>query len=184
MEKQGEYRATVYTTNGDINRKRECLNLLKQCYPQETVVKNCMRGGVMYAAMKNDLKTTARIVVLSVNKKKLLNISYSIYSEDECPTHYTKCYDEVLNCLTDTDLENALKWRSLCREFNRLSREAIRLDSLPIGTKIIVNWNFGTRVLTKTLKKPLVKPIWYDGYYRYDPISILKNGYELENISR
>ena len=184
MEKQGEYRATKYTKKGDVNRKQECLNLLKSCYPQERIVKNCMRGGVMYAAMRNDFKTIARIVVLSVNRKKLFNVFYFIYSEDECPTQYIKCYDEVLNCLSDTTTSNASKWRSLCREYNHLSREVEQLHSLPIGTKIIVNWNFGTRVLTKTLKKPLVKPIWYDGYYRYDPISILKNGYELENISR
>lgn len=178
--KKEKYRAEFYNKNGDINRKKECIKIIKMVLPEGIIIGSSMRGGVMYAAVKINTEVNAIVIVTSINKKELMNFSYRLYFEWECPDYYM-CYDSILNLLSETDDANALKWRGKCRELNSLSRRIINLQNLPIGSKIEVNWNNEQRILTKTIVAPLRKPIWYDGYYRYNPISIEKNGYKIIN---
>lgn len=178
MKSNGKYRAEFYFKNGVIDRRRECLKILSNTLPDSKLISYSMRGGVMYVAVEMNGKIGAVVIVTSVRKKELMNFQYTLYHENDLPVYFN-CDNSLLELLDETENENAKVWRQRCRELNQLKREVLALDMLPVGTKISVKWNGGIRELTKSIVPPLKTPIWYDGYFKYDSISVQRKGYTI-----
>ena len=188
------YRATEYKANGDIDRKKEVekgfdLNCCE-------VVKGIMIGSTYYGAIRKlteivngetvrlpeDKQYIFGVVALTtVNKREYYNIAYKHMSEDEGPTYSYDCPESILNLLTETDNEYALRWREKCRK--KLEEKKIKqasqkkLKDLPDGTAIefVSNANYGNGSVRKgdtvTLRKrtlysngKLVSRWWFNRY--------------------
>ena len=178
MSIKGKYRSEFYDKNGDINRKKECIKIINHAFENIKLIDFYMKGGVMYAALKQDNQINGIVVTTSVRKKELLNFSYELFLESEFPHHFD-CPDFILNQLTITNNEESNKWRGKCKQVNNFKYIKKSLDALPVGTEIMTVWNFSTIKLVKTIVPPLKKPIWYDGSFRYDPMLISEHGYDI-----
>ena len=175
------YHAKNYDSNGRVNRNKECKKIISEAIPSESIVKFQMAGSVGYAVLKNyQGRRGAVIVPTSINRSDWNNFKFRIFSENDNPEK-AQCPDELLNCLTETEDFCAIEWRKRCRSWNHLKRGAWSINQLPVGTRILANWNGGVVELTKTMAKQMKRPIWYDGYYQYDPIKIQENGYRILN---
>lgn len=81
-----------------------------------TVLKSAMVGSVYYAAIRNN--QTGEVwaaVCLTTNSKKDAEFCYKDMDETAGPVE-SKCPAGILNLLTPTNNEYALKWRDRCRE--------------------------------------------------------------------
>ena len=169
------YHASCYKKNGNIDRKAEVeksFNL--DCCE---VVKGTMVGSTYYGAIRKltevangetiklpeDKQYVFGIVVLtSVNKDDYYNFSYKDMSEDMGP-YYFDCPEGILNLLTETDNEHALKWRESCRNKlldNRIRKTSISmLKKFPLGTTIefIADNDYGDGIIKKGDKVRLTK---------------------------
>lgn len=133
--------ATNYK-NGKIDRKAEIDNLLNYNNEKikDTVLKSSMVGKVYYAAVERLNKDTgirevwAAIFLTATNQKDYFNFSYKDMDET-CGPYYYDCPKGILDLLTETENECALKWRKACRE-NAKRKKASWLKNLPIGSKI------------------------------------------------
>lgn len=54
-------------------------------------------------------------------RKEYHNFGYKIIDENACP-YYFKCPKSILDLLTETQNENALKWRERCREYAMMTK--------------------------------------------------------------
>lgn len=123
-----EYRAS-YFKSGKIDRKAECDAYFLEGHNRGhfDVLKSVVIGSVYYAAIKNrmrylgesdsyepidDGKVWCAIFLTSISGN---NFSYKDMDETMIPCYYD-CPESILKLLSDTNNENALEYRRLCRE--------------------------------------------------------------------
>jgi hypothetical protein len=181
-------------TNDDINinNATEVKNTLKKEIENEghRLIRFSKEGKVAYAAVQNDDKISAYIYCLDKNNEKF---RFKKISEDSHPliNYFFHCSPQVLDALTPTTDENALKWRESCRK----KIEEKRLLNKPFGVLKIKNFKLSNGVtydyvmLNKTGKKTLFAFNTDENNFIKDtaPISatvlnIQKKGYDLTPI--
>lgn len=153
-------RASFYKTNGTINRKKECDNLLKEQLEKKYVlIESQMVGTTYYSAIRN-IETnviSATIILTMSNLREYDNFQYKVIDENMGPVE-AKCPQRIIQLLTPTDDEITNKWRKKCREYN----EKPKLSNLPIGTVIeFITGNGETRRLVKRAPAYQFKNSWW-----------------------
>lgn len=144
--------------NININNATEVKNTLKKEIENEghRLIRFSKEGKVAYAAVQDDDKISAYIYCLDKNNEKF---RFKKISEDSHPliNYFFHCSPQVLDALTPTTDENALKWRESCRK----KIEEKRLLNKPFGVLKIKNFKLSNGVtydyvmLNKTGKKTL-----------------------------
>lgn len=171
------YHANEYK-HGTIDRKAECDKLYN--WEDEThicrVLKSRMIGSTYYAAVERTEKGngfTSVIAVITLTKvdiKDWFNFSYKCMDETFEPFYYD-CPKSIINLLTPTENEHAIKWRKKCRE----KLEEIKLKDLPVGT--IIKWKVNGEeiIVTKNAPNFQFKKCWYGtDYGTYVPVTRIK----------
>ena len=201
-----EYRAS-YFKSGKVDRKAECDAYFLEGHNRGhfDVLKSVVIGSVYYAAIKNrmrylgesdsyepidDGKVWCAIFLTSISGN---NFSYKDMDETMIPCYYD-CPESILKLLSDTNNENALEYRRLCRE-KKKEKKKRSLSALPVGT--VLKWKIGEteRVAYKheaayQFKRPFWMAMDDSRYYKKTQISnnweILEenNGEILCNSSR
>lgn len=147
-------KAIYFKENGDIDRKRECDRFLEEHLDHERyrIVHASMYCNVYYVAVAETKRmisengidqyqtipeeqqdVTAIIIATKTESKELIFMNYE--KESDTPI-CIDCPNSILRLLTDTEDENALKWRELCHKNLKDKRKLLRLDGLPEGTRI------------------------------------------------
>ena len=189
------YHATHYDRKGNIDRKAECDGYFEEGLNtgHYKVVKSAMHGSTYYGAVKPLIRYTGRdendnptyeplpeeeqnksvfavVFLTSVDKKDYFNFSYKDMSETMGPFYYD-CPKSVLDVLSPTDNEDALKWRAKCRERIEKKKDSNSLSKLPVGSKIrFYRGNGETGITMVLVKHPAAyqfkRPFWYwpDGH--------------------
>lgn len=161
-----EYHAKFYKPNGQVDRKAEMDNL----YTWETqntkvsVVKSRMVGSTYYAAVKIEqegepIQIIGAVALTSgINRRDpYFNFGYK-GMEETCRPYYYDCPKAILDLLTPTDNEWALKWRQKCRE----KQQKPKLSDLPVGTIIrYTNYNGDVIRLEKMAPNYQFKRCWW-----------------------
>lgn len=153
------YHATHYK-KGNIDRKAEC-----DAYWEEglnrghfEVVKSTIKGSVYYAAVKplkkcigknekgeyqytdiplSEQKIFGVVFLTSTDSKDYYNFSYKDMDETVGPCYYD-CPKSILDILSPTDSEYAIKWREKCYEQIEKNKNPDALNNLPEDTIIEV----------------------------------------------
>ena len=145
------YHATHYI-GAKIDVKAECDSIfLQNEYMKERyeLIQSAVHTKYYYAAVRivKDYDEYGKLVPIPVNKQPIIgviiltaqkiyryeNFKYETYTEfDNPPSYY--CPMGILNLLSETDDEEANKWREKCRERRQEIYHALR--DFPIGTKI------------------------------------------------
>lgn len=158
--------ATFYKSNGQVDRKAECDNLLNwedENRKTETL-KSQMVGSVYYAAVKRTDKKNGNFevtaAVILTHGKDRRNPYFNFGYKDMCETsgpYDCKCPKAILDLLTPTDSERAKEWRERC--WKNLKKKS--LSKLPVGTEIRFDY-FGREVyLTKMAPNYQFKRTWW-----------------------
>lgn len=144
----------IWSNNGNIDRKATLDNEFKGWENSNGAktenIKSTMRGTTYYSAMKTtqangDFEIWALIVLTSVKNNMFY---YKEMDETEIPYNYD-CPASILNLLTETDNENANKWRNMCKEAKEAKKNSW-LKKLPIGGKILyTTYNGEKKLLVK-----------------------------------
>lgn len=135
------YQAEFYKKDGKIDFKAECDGLFNH-WGVFKVEKSCMRGNVYYAAIRhigedsgnedengypvvsplpeNEQKVLGYVVECSQCENEFLSMTICEY---QYPKYFTNCPVEILNLLSETQDENALRWRKECREYQENKRK-------------------------------------------------------------
>lgn len=157
------YHATHYK-KGNIDRKAEC-----DAYWEEglnrghfEVVKSTIKGSVYYAAVKplkkcigknekgeyqytdiplSEQKIFGVVFLTSTDSKDYYNFSYKDMDETVGPCYYD-CPKSILDILSPTDSEYAIKWREKCYEQIEKNKNPDALNNLPEDTiiEVIMPW--------------------------------------------
>ena len=157
------YHATHYK-KGNIDRKGEC-----DAYWEEglnrghfEVVRSSMKGRVYYAAVKplkkcigknekgeyqytdiplSEQKIFGVVFLTSTDSKDYYNFSYKDMDETVGPCYYD-CPKSILDILSPTDSEYAIKWREKCYEQIEKNKNPDALNNLPEDTiiEVIMPW--------------------------------------------
>ena len=108
---------TSYDVYGSIDRLAECRKEFSRSPDWATIVKDAMVEKVYYAAMKSSItgEVWALVVLTDIYKGQFF---YKDMSEDMEPYYY-KCPDKILDLLSPTENEYALRWRERCRICNK-----------------------------------------------------------------
>lgn len=130
--------ATYYKKNGEIDRKKECDQIINSSGNYK-VLKSCLRSSVYYAAVMElsglefDKKVWAAIIeTKSENKKEFCyeqTMEFFDPKEDHCPKM-------ILNLLTSTKNQVAKEWRKRCLDNVEKSNKLSKLDRLKNGSVI------------------------------------------------
>lgn len=97
-----------------------------------TLLKSAMVGSVYYAAIRcNKTGEVWASVCLTTNSKKDNEFCYKDMDETAGPVE-SKCPTGILNLLTPTDSEYALKWRERCRAYHKNKSTTV----VKIGDKV------------------------------------------------
>lgn len=168
------YRATHYAKSGRVDRKAECDALINEAKSQSydyKVLKSAMVGSTYYAAVESTNKKTgdvfvnAYVILTSSYSRNGYNFGYKEICETDGPAE-SKCPKSILDILSPTNNEWALRWREDCLAFHKIKP----LGKLPIGTIISYKRRDGT--IRRLVKKPagyqFKRPFWYcpdDGTY-------------------
>lgn len=182
-----EYRAS-YFKSGKVDRKAECDAYFLEGHNRGhfDVLKSVVIGSVYYAAIKNrmrylgesdsyepidDGKVWCAIFLTSISGN---NFSYKDMDETMIPCYYD-CPESILKLLSDTNNENALEYRRLCRE-KKKEKKKRSLSALPVGT--VIKWKIGEteRVAYKheaayQFKRPFWMAMDDSRYYKKTQIS-------------
>lgn len=150
-----EYRAS-YFKSGKIDRKAECDAYFLEGHNRGhfDVLKSVVIGSVYYAAIKDCMRylgeSDGKSVYESIEDGKIWcailltsirgdYFSYKYMDETVIPYYYD-CPESILKLLSDTNNENALKYRRLCRE-KKKEKKKRSLSALPVGT--VIKWKIG-----------------------------------------
>lgn len=179
------YHATHYDKRGCVDRKAECDGYFEEGLNRGhyKVMKSAMKGSVYYAAVKtlvcyagkdengesvyaplpeNEQRVLAVVILTSVDCKDYFNFSYKDMDESMGPCYYD-CPKAILDLLSATDSEYALKWRGKCWERINKEKEGFSLSKLPVGT--VIRFKLGEAVI-ELMKHPAAyqfkRPFWYD----------------------
>lgn len=176
-----------YTTRGTVDRKatldKEMSGHGLTTYLE--VLKSSMRGSTYYAAVRyvnfadGEERVIGLVCLTSVDGKGWNRcFNYKDMSEDMGPYYYD-CPASILDLLSDTDNETALKWRAACREkADKKKAERKNPDSLknlPAGSFITFTCPYdmsggtkaGDQITLQKVQKWDGKTYWSDGYYRW-----------------
>lgn len=159
------YHAQFYK-NGKVDRKKE-LDFEFDRSDSFRVLKSSMVGSTYYAAVSNGEIVFGLVVRTATDSKDYCNFSYKAMDETEEPYLYD-CPKAILDMLSPTDNEYALRWRNKCAIYRNKSG---RLRALPIGAEIEVQ--YGSRMLRLTkyaARFSSMQPFWSADGYRYMPI--------------
>lgn len=194
-----------------IDRKAECdayfMEGLNRGY--YNVLKSAMVGSTYYAAVQalkrcagkdesenyiyedipeNEREAFAVVFLTSTDMKDHFNFSYKDMDESMGPYKYD-CPKGILDLLSPTTNEYALKWRQLCYENHAKKKNPNTLNKLPVGTSIKVTLPFDTRyhakgtevVLTKCLNRKGNRSAWYKGSMKFTAglMKLLEDCYEV-----
>lgn len=150
-----------YYKNGKVDRKREMDELLTGS--NQVILKSSMVGSTYYAAVKtireNNVSVWACIVETCGQDRSdpYFNFGYKAISETSGP-YKCDCPKSILDLLTETDNEYALRWRAACRE--KFAKP--KLSDLPVGTVIrFTIWDNTEYVLTKMAPNFQFKRTWW-----------------------
>lgn len=185
-----EYRAS-YFKSGKIDRKAECDAYFLEGHNRGhfDVLKSVVIGSVYYAAIKDCMRylgeSDGKSVYESIEDGKIWcailltsirgdYFSYKYMDETVIPYYYD-CPESILKLLSDTNNENALKYRRLCRE-KKKEKKKRSLSALPVGT--VIKWKIGEteRVAYKheaayQFKRPFWMAMNDSRYYKKTQIS-------------
>ena len=158
------YHATHYK-NGIVDRKAECDNIINGDMESTKweVLKSTMRGSVYYAAVRRTNKQTgeryvfAAVFLTSTDSKDYFNFSYKDMDETAGP-YKCDCPLSILNMLSPTENEHALKWRAACRE---RAQKQNSISKLPIGAIIEYDWYGETKRAEKRAPNYQFKTPWW-----------------------
>lgn len=108
---------TSYYVYGEIDRLAECRKEFGKSPAWATIVKDALIDTVYYAAMKSTKtgEVWALVALTDIYKGQFF---YKDMSEDMEPFYY-ECPDEILDLLSPTEYEGALRWREKCRIYNK-----------------------------------------------------------------
>lgn len=111
--------------NGEIDRRRECDNLLTWCRKDENgnvissgeVLKSAMVGSTYYAAVRNKDGKVWAAVFLTCGRTRHDGTAWGYKDMDESmgPCE-DKCPVSILDLLSPTDSQRANEWRDRCRK--------------------------------------------------------------------
>ena len=138
---------------------------------------------ILYVAVEQiikqtgERKVTAAIVEFKFNKKEY---GYKDMDETMGPYHYS-CPERILNLLTPTTNEFALKWRSTCRERQKRTKAFVMKE----GQRFIRKTSWSDTVNVVTLLRPINKSSWVGidelgRQYRYSKQWLLIHNYDTE----
>ena len=111
------YNASNYKPNGRVDRKKEADETFSEHY---TVIESVMVASVHYAAIKNERTgavSAAVTLTATANRGSGSNFGYKGMSENMGPSD-AKCPISILELLTPTDDEYAIKWREKCYAYH------------------------------------------------------------------
>lgn len=155
-----DFSHATYYKNGKVDRKAECDDQFT--WGKHNVVRSSMKGTTYYAAVDNGEGVVFGVVALTAGQcKDDPYFNFGIKSMDETMhPYFYDCPKAILDLLTPTDNENALKWRAKCRE----PKEKNWLNALPIGSKVVLTSFDGTEtVLIKHAPAYQFRTwFWYD----------------------
>ena len=176
-----EYHATHYK-NGKVDRKAEIDAMWNDDISGKfTVLKSSMRGSTYYGAIKqnNTEEVFAVVFLTSTDMKNYFNFSYKDMDETYGPYQYD-CPKGILDLLTPTNNEVALKWRETCRERLKAKQDKNSLSKLPVGTVIKFD-NYDGKKITAYNKPPAYKfkrPFWMlQGKHSYIKLKHIPENY-------
>lgn len=150
------------TRRREIDRKAECDKLFcddmvswdtNEVIGKFEVLKSAMVGSTYYAAVKRTRFATetepeiscvfAAIVLTSTDMKDFYNFSYKDMDET-CGPYKCDCPKAILDLLTSTENEYAIKWRETCRENLTKKNNPNALNKLPLGSVIKFTLQYDT----------------------------------------
>ena len=175
------YRATHYK-NGKVDRKAEIDAMWNEHNDGRfTVLKSSMKGATYYGAIKQN-KTNevfAVVYLTSTDMKDYFNFSYKDMDETMGP-YQCDCPKGILDLLTPTDNEVALRWREACREKLKAKKSDNSLSKLPIGSVIKFDNYDGTEMMA--YKHPpayqFKRPFWMiKGKHQYVKLKNIPENY-------
>lgn len=170
-----------YYKNGKVDRKREMDELLTG--GNQVVLKSSMVGSTYYAAVKtigeNNVSVWACVAETCGQDRNdpYFNFGYKAISETSGPYRYD-CPKSILDLLTETDNEHALRWRAACRE--KFAKP--KLSALPVGTVIrFTIWDNTEYVLTKMAPNFQFKRTWWynSSNNKYVPSRRIPDSFEI-----
>ena len=129
--------ATHYK-NGTVDRKAEIDAIWNDDVSHKfQVLKSAIKGTTYYGAIKQTEtnEVFAVIFLTSIDMSEYFNFSYKDMDETYGPYH-CDCPKGILDLLTPTDNEYALKWRENCYQNLKIAYKRGMLSKLPIGTVI------------------------------------------------
>lgn len=164
------YRAT-YFKKGKVDRKREMDERWTQTehdsYPELNVLKSAMVGSTYYAAVeikRNGVreKVFGTVALTSTNWNDGMNFGYKDIDETMGP-YQCDCPKGILDLLTPTDSEYALKWRKRCEEKRAQKKDPNTKSNLPVGSVIKFKWHNGEEIVVKKMAPSFQfkRPWWY-----------------------
>ena len=145
---------TYYVGRWKKDKKALMTKELEQ-YGDIKVIKASMKGTVYYAACtstRHPGDVWAIVCLTSLNRGEF---GYKDMDETMHPYYYD-CPKAILDLLTPTTNENALKWREMCRQPKQEST-ITRLNKLPIGSIIEVD---GEKYRKMEAGYQFKKPFW------------------------
>lgn len=163
--------ASFYKPDGTVDRKAQCdsyYNGTNRAGTVFKVLKSAMVGSTYYAAVEIthpqrpcEREVYCAVVLTSSDKAHGYNFGYKDMDESMGPCE-RKCPNGILDLLTSTKSEYALKWREDCRAYNAKKRAPDNLSKLPIGTVITYTGGNGPVKLVKRAPAYQFKtPWWY-----------------------
>jgi len=164
------YQSAKYWKKGKIDRKRECDELFTQEahtsespfkkgvmieYPKMEVVKSQMVGTTYYGAIKTTKNGVEEIwCAVCLTSTDGYDFGYKDMDETVMPYRFD-CPKSILDLLSPTTNQDALKWRQMCYE--NLEKKKHSLAKLPIGSRIKVKMPYDTTYFHKDDEVVLIK---------------------------
>jgi len=174
----------TFWKNGKVDRKAEVDNRFtwENEDARVSVKKSAMKSTTWYGAVERYDKITQKSVVIGVVALTRMDREgyFMVKTMDETSGPYCyECPESILKLLSPTDSEWANQWRENCRAFGHKKTE---LRNLPVGSKISMEFNGKTMILTKMAPYYRFNSTWWydEKNHSYMPKRYIKNYEVLE----
>lgn len=119
-----------------INRREICRKHVSDKYE---VLKDALVGSTWYAAIKNKEtgEVFASIALTKIDNSDFCNFGVK-WMDEECGPYHCDCPESILNLLSPTENEWALRWRKDCREAAKERKNKSILAAAPLGARLRV----------------------------------------------